>query len=364
MLFPYAQCNLRQYMSSEGFGLLTKGNIMWLLRQFRGLAEALKDIHNLSIADTAATASTAPTLAALPPGTQKAGWHHDLKPENILFFSSTGSARGSFRVADFGSSKIHTYRSGSVNTHSPNGTLTYEPPEAKIEGAMSRPYDVWSLGCVFLELLIWAILDFPSVKKFANERYAKRSPGSPTDILEDDGFWQMAQDTTVTLRKPVLLWIQTLKEMAAQQQKQPFKEVLDLVIRMLDTNRHTRIIALDVWNTLDSIYKQKRVDLDKTTDGSKAEINGNGVFIGPLPRLSMDPPDRGTPEQTQEDRLTTSPTDLFPPVRRSSSMSVTSLPDATSSQWDNSSMTMSTMSTVCQPGSFDDYTVEHPREPS
>lgn len=137
------------------FGAPSNENIMWLLKQLRGLAEALKDIHNLSsIGSSLPTPSPGPNLVAPQPQMRKSGWHHDLKPENILLYKSLGHERGTFQVSDFGSGKIHTYRSGSVNTRSPIGTLTYEPPEAKLEGATSRPYDVWSLGCVFLELLI------------------------------------------------------------------------------------------------------------------------------------------------------------------------------------------------------------------
>lgn len=342
MLFPYAQCNLRQYMTYEVFGPASRDNILWLLKQFRGLAEALKDIHNLSGAIANPSASS---LTPQPIETRRAGWHHDIKPENILYFLSARSTQGTFKVADFGSGKVHTYRSGSVNTHSPNGTLTYEPPEAKAEGATSRPYDVWSLGCVFLEILIWAVRDFRSVKTFTSQRTARRSPDSRTDILVDDGFWQMAEDGTATLRQSVLDCIQSLRGLVSQQEGEPFKEVLELVVCMLDVDRRSRVIALDVWNTLDSIYKQKRLDLNKMMVGdSKLEREDPTNPLVVLPRLSMNPPGRRSPEPTQAtlstsgrrvilaDRefLTASPIDTlstrnnFHPHRRNSSASMIS----------------------------------------
>ena len=336
MLFPYAQCNLREYMKYMTFGAPTKENIMWLLRQFRGLAAAMKDIHNLSLAIVTPKGSS---LQA-PKQERRAGWHHDIKPENILYFTKAGLPHGTFKIADFGSSKIQTYRSGSINTRSPIGTLTYEPPEAKKEGATSRPYDVWSLGCVFLELLVWAVLDYRSLKIFTSERNDRRSPGSKTDLVEDDGFWQMAEDGMVKLRPSVVTWIENLRGKILQQERQPFKEVLELVMRMLDTNRSSRIIALDVWNTLDIIYKQKTVDLDRAVN-----------IDMPLPRSYMNPIDRHSPGPANEgrpsvvtrvnsasigfspavsrvttgDRLSTSPTDSFGPLpRRASTFSVTS----------------------------------------
>lgn len=275
------------------FGAPSNENIMWLLKQLRGLAEALKDIHNLSsIGSSLPTPSPGPNLVAPQPQMRKSGWHHDLKPENILLYKSLGHERGTFQVSDFGSGKIHTYRSGSVNTRSPIGTLTYEPPEAKLEGATSRPYDVWSLGCVFLELLIWAVLDYGAVETFANDRVDRRHPGSQTDLIEDDSFWQMAESGEITLRKQVVEWITLLGSKVQQQRRQPFKEVLTLVIRMLDPDRRKRIIALDLWNTLDQIYHQKSHDLHDSRDGSLPESDDNNGPSSSLPRLSLIPPDR------------------------------------------------------------------------
>ncbi|KAF6234580.1 hypothetical protein HO173_007206 [Letharia columbiana] len=291
MLFPYAQCNLRQYMEWIRFGAPKKENIMWLLRQFRGLAEALKDIHNLS---GAGDLQSAPNLVTHSGGDRKAGYHHDLKPENILFYKVSGN----FEISDFGSSKVHTYRSGSHNTKSAHGTLTYEPPEAA--GETSRPYDVWSLGCVFLEILIWAVLGFPSVKKFGEERDDRRYPGSHVNIAKDDAFWQMLQNGDIMVRKSVESFTEILREKILQQRNQPFMKVLDLVIKMLDTVKDTRILALDVYDTLDRIYKQKKIDLENVKEDSLPD-NDDAQELSPyLPRLSLDPPDRRSPERTRE----------------------------------------------------------------
>lgn len=268
MLFPYAACNLCQYMESTPFGTPTKERILWLLRQFRGLAQALKDVHNLSVAESSPSGSS---LGLQYVGIRKAGYHHDLKPENILNFPNPNSRDGTFKLADFGSGKIKTYRSGSENTPSPTGTLTYEPPEAKTEGRTSRPYDLWSLGCVFLELLTWAVFDHQSVKDFADERLARRCPDSQTDRVIDDGFWQMDECGDVTLRTPVHTCIRRLREdllreNVPRQRQQAFKAVLDLAIRMLEPDRLKRITALQVWNVLDNIYKQTKVDFGKTAN--------------------------------------------------------------------------------------------------
>lgn len=294
MLFSYAQCNLRQYMMYTTFGNATKKNTLWLLSQFFGLADALRDIHNLSSAESKIGSSM--NLAAPSTDIRKSGWHHDLKPENILYFRGSSPSGGVFHVADFGSGKVHTYRSGSVNTKSPNGTLTYEPPEAAKEGATSRPYDVWSMGCVFLELLIWAVFDYRSVKTFASDREERRFPGSQTDIVVDDAFWQMDEDGNIARRQSVSNWITKLQEELRRQNIEPFEKVLDLIDRMLDTERRTRISALDLWDTLDRIHRQAGVDMKELKQDSLTAEADKDSERSSLPRLSTNAPDRRTPE--------------------------------------------------------------------
>lgn len=294
MLFSYAECNLREYMKCNAFAQPTKRNVLWLLAQFEGLSEALREIHNLSNSDT--TSESTMNLLAPRQDVRKSGWHHDLKPQNILYFKSSGSKHGRFQIADFGSGKVHTYRSGSVNTRSPNGTLTYEPPEAAKEGATSRPYDIWSMGCVFLEIMIWAVYGYTSVKSFAKARRARRFPDSTTDIVTDDAFWQIDTDGEIHRRSSVTEWLKKLDEDLGKQNLQLFRKVLDLIDRMLDTDRLTRISALDLWDTLFRISTQTRIDLADVKSDSIPEQTDCATNLPLLPRLSTKAPDRRTPE--------------------------------------------------------------------
>ncbi|KAI4159816.1 MAG: hypothetical protein LQ342_006234 [Letrouitia transgressa] len=299
MLFSYAQCNLRQYMKRYSFVAETK-SWLWLLDQFRGLAHAIRDIHNLSTTSNMVSSSN---LAAPNSGMRTSGWHHDLKPANILLFppksqeTNEAAIFGDLWIADFGSGKVNTYRSGSINTRSPNGTLTYEPPEIISEGTTSRPYDVWSLGCVFLELLIWAIFGDKGVRQFRRERHARRHPYSETIVVLDDAFWQVGPDDKPIVRQPVAKWVTKVRQALDENSSYPFKEVLDLVSPMpapdgmfgpdrqimLDPNRHSRISALNLWETLDRIFNQKKVDLQS----SDIETRNSS-----LPRLYLNPPNR------------------------------------------------------------------------
>ncbi len=269
-------------------------DILWLLEQIRGLADALRLIHDLSSQPVNSGGSNLPPPAK---NTRRSGWHHDIKPENILCFALRHHRYSSLRIADFGSSKIQTYRSGSIHTQSPNGTKDYEPPEAISMGKTSRRYDVWSLGCVFLEILVWALEGFQAVKLFKEKRNARRCPSSLMDIVIDCGFWQMAENNDTRVRASVVTCIQDLRQVESQPRQQPFEKVLDLVERMLDPDPATRILALDAWTTLDNIYRQKKVDLDKGDDDTALS---NNQSRRPSVRLSTNPPDRRSPDQSPQ----------------------------------------------------------------
>ncbi len=254
MLFPYAQCNLREYMEKNRFN---KKDALWLLDQFHGMAGAVKRIHDLSEVETPISKSTLSTPTA---GERRTAYHHDLKPENILFFSDGSSSRGTFRISYWGSGKVNTYRHSSYHTKSPIGTLTYEPPEYTYDGKTSRPYDIWSLGCVFLELLIWAVLGSPTVETFSEQRDDKRNANSGTDSMKDDAFWQKAGNEYV-LRDIVVAQLGRLDEALVEPNAPPFKEVVGYIRRMLKIKTNERIKALDLFDLLGRTSITKTIEV-------------------------------------------------------------------------------------------------------
>ncbi|KAL8792076.1 MAG: hypothetical protein Q9195_005331 [Heterodermia aff. obscurata] len=284
MLFPYAECNLRQYMERHTLSPLTKRNVLWLLAQFQGLSRAIRGIHNLN-------PETGTNLLAPQQGPRQSGWHHDLKPENILYFEEIAPKAGSFKIADFGSGKVHTYRSGtgSHNTRSPNGTPTYEPPEVVKNGETSRRYDMWSMGCVFIEMLIWAVYDYDSVKSFGDSRVGRRSPDN---AFFDDAFWQIDDDRNFIRRPSVDEWLEKLGGKLQHENLQALLEVLGLVNRMLDTSIITRITAPDLWKALNDINSQTEIDPEAHEDDPLSDQSTPQNSRGQKLSLSTKEPDR------------------------------------------------------------------------
>ena len=249
-------------------------------------------------------------------------------PRTYCFFWDTDPPRGTFRISDWGSGRVNTYRSGrSVFTPSPNGTLTYEPPEVLYEGKTSRPYDVWSLGCVFLELLVWALWNSQAVKDFGNERLDRRDLCSASN-LRDDAFWQRLEGGNVVLRQSVKNWISKLEDTLRQQKQEALMAAFEVVRDMLDPRRNVRISARDVDETLDRICVQALVGLE---DDDLADADKDPL----VPRLSLKAPDRRNSDSASHsnslsnrhmasafgDQVYASPIDIMSPHMRHSELS-------------------------------------------
>ena len=84
--------------------------------------------------------------------------HADIKPANILLkIAATRKTRKSCRLIDFGNSMTPA-QAAAAYAHSPRDvqTLNYRAPEVLLRwgGPLTHKIDLWSLGCVLLELYI------------------------------------------------------------------------------------------------------------------------------------------------------------------------------------------------------------------
>lgn len=192
MIYEKADCNIEEFMrrkpNPQDLSDLTSED---LAQQLFGLADALHFIHNQGRSDSSCDTKL---LGVPQKSTQKTAYIHDIKPENLLMFiyQHGGKKTYWFRLSDFSCAKVVdllTTVSGknrnSWKTVSKSGTPIYRAPEAAMKGQTSRPYDIWSLGCVYLELLVWFLDGYNALERFRNERECLVSP----DTFEDEGFY-------------------------------------------------------------------------------------------------------------------------------------------------------------------------------
>ncbi|KAG9240575.1 hypothetical protein BJ878DRAFT_429992 [Calycina marina] len=207
-LFPWADGgNLRDYWANTKRPTNSHGLVFWGLSQMLGLASGLDMLHNFN----------------------KNGniRHGDLKPENILCFRKK-DGKAILRIADVGLAKFnqHATRYRGYPTHTMSGTFKYEPPENDILKPRSRRYDIWSMGCIYLEYIIWLLYEISGLETFNSTKNFTR-------------FWDHAADNGVQLHSVVQSWLHMMSKNPRCAKNTALGDLLELVEnRLLIVNIH------------------------------------------------------------------------------------------------------------------------------
>ncbi|KAH1439938.1 hypothetical protein KXX68_004185 [Aspergillus fumigatus] len=197
LVFPWADVNLRTYWSRIPLKQIDYHKVLWSLKQMTGLASALSLIHGFQLLDER------------QPG-RYFGRHGDLKAENIVWFPSypgCTDSDGILQITDLGLASLHSI--GSVSNGDPAGMLgtkTYRPPDNHRNLRISRKWDLWSLGCLYLEFITWIVLGFDAIVEFAELRGAE---GGETDEFSEDYFYTT---DLRDVRPSVKAWVTRLSE--------------------------------------------------------------------------------------------------------------------------------------------------------
>jgi serine/threonine protein kinase len=273
VLLPCAERNLRVFMQTEPRPDLTAEFVLWFLQELRGIADGVRSIHHLnSQAMQGLSGQPNPQGLTVPQQRRLSGFHHDLKPDNILLFAGEGSLHGVMKIADFGTGKISAIQSGVISffVERNQGTETYEAPDVYMYKKASRPQDMWSMGCIILELMYWAFIDpQPPNRTFSTERFDSQNDAS-------DAFWMPIRDEkgspirdakrnlTVALKPAVANRISQLKEICKD--KRAFSDIMTEIDGLLNFSTSARIPARQLYDDLDAIVYQATIDLDENPD--------------------------------------------------------------------------------------------------
>jgi serine/threonine protein kinase len=238
-IFPWADGgNLKEFWRREDSKPRTPELILWSLQQMLGLVDGLKALHGQNIR------------------------HGDLKPQNILHFKKSDretiqtGGKSMLVITDVGVSKFHKEMTilRHDGTAEKAATVSYEAPEAepdRLQGLpRSRKYDMWSMGCIFLEFTIWIVYSYNAVRRFRGRRSAK---GVPTTTAGT--FFRHNERGAVEIHASVAMAIETL----LQDTRCEHTALEDLIMlikdHLLQVDVHQRAEATDLYERLAKIVR-------------------------------------------------------------------------------------------------------------
>ncbi|KAJ4089778.1 hypothetical protein NW769_013220 [Fusarium oxysporum] len=199
--------------------------MVWTFQQMAGLCKALVELHS----------------HPFPSGGKDANCRHgDLKPENILAFREGGT--DVLRIADLGLAKFHLKSTSDRKrakeyTETVTGTTQYMPPEFHVNGQISRRHDVWSLGCIFLEFIIWTAWGLEGLDKF--------------NWRDNEEFWQNRRDPEDVVHDNIKHWIESMRN--ALMPNTALRDILELITSKMLRRLDKRGSSEDVSRALEEI---------------------------------------------------------------------------------------------------------------
>lgn len=226
----------------------------WLLVQLRGIVSAINAMHHL------------PDIA---PDSHENGRHGDIRSQNILLFyngsETTRPWNGSLCIADVGLARFHEKitddRQDPTNTR--GAFLEYAPPEirpprhGKKRPPRSRKYDIWSLGCLFHDLIAWVLFGVRGVDEFHD---ARRSDGSQSSQFYT---WRMKHDT-YKINPGVTQSISRIRKHKRCGKDTWLRELTNIVEKdLLQIDEGNRIDAKDLDMKLVGMLNKEGLDVDE-----------------------------------------------------------------------------------------------------
>lgn len=207
-IFPWAESgNLWDFWEKDPQPL-DSGYLRWVFTQLLGLAWAIRELHHSG----------------------DGAWRHgDLKPENIMCFEDKSNFKNSGRcilvIADVGLARVHAMATDNRPdpTSTQSGTVMYWPPERELpqQQARTRRYDIWSLGCIYLEFLIWLLYGTSGLRRFRTELR-----GNKFYVIQPN---QAGQMESARVNEDVQKWMDSIKKDPRCPQNTALGRLLNLI---------------------------------------------------------------------------------------------------------------------------------------
>lgn len=199
--------------------------------------------------------------------------HKDIKPRNILLDRNDG-----LYVTDFGLSRDTSDASSSVTDGIERGTYKYCAPEVARFEARGRAADVYSLGCVFLEITtVYRQLSLTAFEHFRTENDDRSYQNSPQRLHE---------------------WMSKLRESRTNDIFNPIFDIVDIIGKMVSPIAMNRPVIGSVCSSLyllgDFVYfgkccpsRRHRDLMDQNTKLSSFPISARMILSDVMNRARL-----------------------------------------------------------------------------
>jgi serine/threonine protein kinase len=255
VMYPYANGNLVQFLQKTPPPILSKDTVLTFINGLRDLSDALRHIHNFG--STGFAPLEAQDALSVPNVRQRLGFHADLKPENILVFNEGKEKMATWKISDFGLTRIAQTFEGASKTKSyfDHGGDYAAPEVFAAEGDPAsfsppgRASDIWSLGAIFSEMITWVLGIGPDYEDFKQERL---------NYDKTTFFWHVG-DGKVQLKPPVRRLMDRLHLFC--ESRGVFEDMVKITEAMLDVIPQNRPVAAAIVNAFDALLLQAKFDL-------------------------------------------------------------------------------------------------------
>jgi len=236
LLVSYTQCNISNLLfypaDMDLHDFLLQGDrpagfaeTFSFQQAMHGLSDGLSYLHNFR---------PRPSFPKISSEVSMHGYHHDIKPRNVLV---RGTA---FILADFGTSKLKELDEDS-QTLWKNTTFEYGAPECRhpkslAAGLVGRPLDIWSLACIFTEIVTYAELGSRGVTDFRRRRLRDNEYGELRCFHDDECLDQIVR--------------KHLDDLEEKTPDSSTRKVLSIIVKMFATKPADRIGAAEVEKNL------------------------------------------------------------------------------------------------------------------
>ncbi|KAK0671433.1 kinase-like domain-containing protein [Cercophora samala] len=174
LIFPWAEGGdlVEYWKRRDSLERHTSDFTVWLLEQLLGLADAIKCLHNAGAS------------------------HGDLRPQNILHFTNfmnlQNGGLGTLVLANIGVSSLYDHE---IPEPAHRASIQYKAPEVgngdEVDWEKSQSWDMWSMGCIIFEFMVWLFSGLDRVKLLSSRRGVSELYGNPE--APGSFFWRNPQ---------------------------------------------------------------------------------------------------------------------------------------------------------------------------